>query len=331
VIKINTTPKAFISYSHSDKEFVHLMAEDLISSGVDVWIDKWEIQLGDSLIQKIFLEGLENTDFILICLSKNSAKSKWVTEELSVAIVKKIEGLTRLIPIILEPIDVPLPLRGLKWIDMSSNYDEGIRELVKTFHGVSDKPPIGKAPDYVTSLKPSVGGLSQNASTIGSILISRREEDGEDEKRGDEKSYGASELHSLVSFMTIDDFNDAIEELEDDGLIEPLTGMRTRPYTFFNLKPTYGLLLLLKDEGLDYNPEDDIKFVANAIVNKKQTGGKEIKEITKLSPLRINHAVSYLKDRHLVKTIAFAGSAPYDFGIVQSTRHTRMFVNENCR
>lgn len=318
-------PKAFVSYSHSDKEFAHQLADDLIHSGVDIWIDKWEMSLGDSLIQKIFLEGLDKSDFILILLSRNSIQSKWVKEELNAAIIKRIEDLTRVIPIILESVDIPLPLRSIFWIDMSSNYDEKLRELVKTLHGVSEKPKIGTVPDYVTSLRDSVGGLSEGASTIGNILIKNPEENGR------EKYYSASTLHSLVSFMSIEEFNDAIEEMEDLGLVKPLKYMGTHPYIFGQLTPSYRLFLHFKDEGLEYDPEEDIKTVAVAIVAKKTTRGDGLREATKLSPIRINYAIAYLNDRGLIKVVNVLGTAPFDFGIVDATRHTRNFVKNNCK
>ena len=323
---MSKVPKAFISYSHSDNEFAHQLAEDLIELGIDVWIDKWEILPGDSLIDKIYSEGLENTDTILILLSASSIESKWVKEELNVATIKRIEDFTRVIPVILESISVPLPLKTLNRINMSVNYDKPLRELVKAIHGVSEKPKIGTVPEYVTSLRESVGGLSKSASTIGSILIKNPEDDGR------EKYYSASDLHSLVSFMTIEEFNDALDEMEEFELVKLSKYIGTHPYNFAHLTPSYKLFLDFKDEGLKYNPEEDIKVVAVAIVEKnEEIWGKDLKDSTKLSPIRINYAVAYLNDHGLIKVLNVCGTAPYDFGIIDATRHTRDFVRTNCK
>lgn len=313
-------PNVFLSYSHSDKEFAHKMAKDLRKSGVDLWIDKWEIQPGDSLVQKIFLEGLENTEFILILLSEESTKSKWVTEELNVAIIKRLNDSTRVIPLILGSVNIPLPLKGLFWIDMSLNYEEGLRELVKTFHGVSEKPPIGKIPEYVTSLKNSVGGLSKNATTVGSLMLSRP-----DEQTGCEKIYLTAKLRELVPYITNDDFEDAIDELNEYGLIKGIS------YGLNRISPTYKLLLLLKEECLSYDPEEDIKAVAAAVTAKSQINGDELQNSLKLSPLRLNHAIDYLEDYKHINVIRTLGTAPYHFRTAIATRHTRRFVEENCR
>lgn len=62
---------------------------------------------GDSLVKKIFEEGLSNADAFLILISKNSINSNWVRQELDVALIKRIEGITRIIPLILDDVKLP--------------------------------------------------------------------------------------------------------------------------------------------------------------------------------------------------------------------------------
>lgn len=42
-------PSLFLSHSSADKTFVEKLAKDLEGVGVNVWFDKWEIKVGDSL------------------------------------------------------------------------------------------------------------------------------------------------------------------------------------------------------------------------------------------------------------------------------------------
>lgn len=314
----------FISYSHSDKYFAKKIAEDLMKDGIEVWWDNWEINAGDSLIEKIFIEGLANSDYFLIILSKDSINSEWVKEELNTAIIQRMEGITRIIPLLKESVDIPGPLKSLKWLDMHSNYENSLHELVNTIYEVSEKPPVGKIPNRISSLRNSVGGLSRHASTIGSLLISRQEDE-----TGFEKSYSPQELHSLLEFMNTEEFNDAIGELEEYGLVKKMKAMGMHPYDFVRVNPTYALYMHFKDE-LNYNPEDDIKSVAVVVKEKKQTGGKELHSLLNISPVRLNRAVAFLEDYGYIDVIPELGTAPYEFGIVITTRHTRKFVNENC-
>jgi hypothetical protein len=52
--------KVFICHASEDKErFVLDFAKKLRANGVDAWIDKWEIELGDNLVDKVFEEGIQ--------------------------------------------------------------------------------------------------------------------------------------------------------------------------------------------------------------------------------------------------------------------------------
>jgi hypothetical protein len=66
----------FISYNRKDMDFVDKLAANLVRSKHSVWMDRWELSLGDSLIQKI-QEALRQSSAILVILSKNSIESEW--------------------------------------------------------------------------------------------------------------------------------------------------------------------------------------------------------------------------------------------------------------
>src|SRR6185437_15157543 len=60
-------PRVFLSHASEDKErFVIRFAERLVERGVDVWLDKWEILPGDSLVDKIFEEGLAKASAVIV-------------------------------------------------------------------------------------------------------------------------------------------------------------------------------------------------------------------------------------------------------------------------
>jgi hypothetical protein len=323
---MRANPKAFMSYSHSDREVALRLGEDLRSSGVDVWVDRWEIRPGDSLIEKIFSEGLAEADFFLILLSPASVRSKWVTEELDAAVIRKIEGVTRIIPVIVEQCDVPLALRSLLWVDLSADYQAGLRALQMTIHEVWDTPPVGRPPDYVLSLRQSVGGLSPMASTLGSLLLARPQ-DG----TGFEKGFSAGDLQRTLVDWSPSEVNDAVDELENYGLVETVRALGTAPYTFVQASPTYALFLHFKDEGLGYDPEEDIKAVASAVVAADELDGARLRELVPLPPVRLNRAVAYLEDYGYLQVLKYLGTAPYSFGSLRANWRTRQFVQETCR
>jgi hypothetical protein len=331
VIPLSKNKIAFLSYAHEDKDFAERIAVELQKAGIDVWIDRWEIKAGDSLIEKIFVDGLSNCDIFLILLSGASVRSKWVREELDSAMIKKIEGITRIIPLFKEKCVVPPQLRALLWVDLSAGFDAGIRQVVKSIYDVSEKPPLGKIPEYITELKNSVGGLSQLASTVGSILLNRQ-----DDQLDFEKGYTGEEIQRSAPMLRAEEINDAVDELEEYGLVSTIKDVNATPYTFGYVEPTYAIFLHFKDEGLDYNPFEDIKTVASSVAasNSGQIRGNVIQELTKLQPVRINRAVAYLDDYGVVRVTKYLGAhgstATLNFS-VEATWKTHQFVKENCK
>ncbi len=43
----------FLSHTNADKSFVRRLASDLTDRGVKVWLDEWELSVGDSLSERI--------------------------------------------------------------------------------------------------------------------------------------------------------------------------------------------------------------------------------------------------------------------------------------
>jgi hypothetical protein len=317
-------PKAFLSYSQQDKDTAQKLAADLRRLGVDTWFDLWEIDAGDSLIQRIFVEGLANASVFLVLLSPDSVKSRWVREELDAALIRRLEGVLKVIPIVLEPTSIPVPLRALRWVNLADNYDAGLREIVKTLHRVSERPPVGQAPEFVTRLRQSVGGLSPEASTIGSALVRLR-----DDTAGVERYFPAKEVHDLAPFMNADELNDAVDELESYGLVKLIQTMGTAPYNFSDLEPTYALYFHFREE-LDHDPDDDICAVANAVAAAKEASGPTLQQTVQLPPGRLNRAVAYLDAYGHVRVLRAFGTAPFAFMQVIATSGTRRFIKEHC-
>lgn len=123
----------FISHSYKDKEFVRKIASDLAAKGIRPWVDEAEIKVGDSLIKKIE-EGLRQSDYILIVLSKNSINSAWVTRELRRALkITAVGGKPVILPVLINNIEIPEPLKQIKYVDLTQNesYQAGINEIIR--------------------------------------------------------------------------------------------------------------------------------------------------------------------------------------------------------
>ncbi|RJR51417.1 MAG: toll/interleukin-1 receptor domain-containing protein [Desulfobacteraceae bacterium] len=158
------SPKVFLSHAKEDKDrFVLDFAEKLRNNGIDVWLDKWEMLPGDSLIDKIFEEGLKNAEAIIIVLSSHSVNKPWVKEELNAGVMKRIGRGTKIIPVVIDNCSVPESLKSTLWerISDTTNYQENLDRIVASIFGHREKPPIGQPPFYTKSLLYEIPGLTR--------------------------------------------------------------------------------------------------------------------------------------------------------------------------
>jgi hypothetical protein len=122
--------KVFLSHSSEDKSFVDRLAFDLERINVGVWYDKWELRVGDSIIDRIE-QGIESHDFLIIVLSPASVKSHWVKRELNMALMRELsEKKVVVLPILLEECKLPGFISDKKYADFRESYENGLEQLL---------------------------------------------------------------------------------------------------------------------------------------------------------------------------------------------------------
>jgi hypothetical protein len=161
----------FLSHSSKDKAFTRKLAERLRELGVRVWIDEAEINIGDSLQSKI-AEAIEETDFVAAVISHNSVQSSWVQHELQMAMSRELEDRSvRVLPILIEPCELPPFLRDKLYADFSdpSDFDAPFARLLRALE--IDRPlteiatpptstqATARAEPLDESLPPDLGGF----------------------------------------------------------------------------------------------------------------------------------------------------------------------------
>ena len=119
----------FISHSHQDKDFVDVLAVQLIQYKEHVWVDRWELQVGDSLIEKI-QSAIKTASALIIVLSKASVASAWCKKELGAGLIRELEERRVVVlPVLLEDCEIPLFLRDKKYADFRTDFDAGLKEI----------------------------------------------------------------------------------------------------------------------------------------------------------------------------------------------------------
>ncbi|MCV3301996.1 SEFIR domain-containing protein [Leclercia adecarboxylata] len=165
------TPKVFISYSWSSpahKERVKAIADRLLSDGVDVVIDIYDLKEGydkNAFMEKMVVDKTI-TNVLVMCDSVYAAKADnkqsgvgTESQIISQHVYTKVEQ-SKFIPIVCEYDEnsepcLPVFMSSLIWIDLSTPEKENHNweRLVRLLNGkpADIKPKIGKRPSYLDS------------------------------------------------------------------------------------------------------------------------------------------------------------------------------------
>ena len=124
-------PSLFLSHSSVDKPFVEKLAQDLVQVGINVWFDKWAINVGESLTWRV-MEGVQENDYFALVLSPDALASEWVRNELSAAWCRQMsERRIIVLPIMYRDCCLPSMLADRKYADFRTDYNAGLLELCR--------------------------------------------------------------------------------------------------------------------------------------------------------------------------------------------------------
>lgn len=299
----NKEPTAFISHASDDKDrFVLSFSKRLLQNGVDVWIDHWEMLPGDSLIEKIFDEGIKNADVFIIILSRNSVDKPWVREELNAGLVKKISGKCKVIPIVIEDCEIPEALKPIVWerIHDIDNYDEEFDRILASIHEIPQKPDLGTPPEYAKPDSISIPGLSKIDSNVLEVSCEISIEQ-------DHPFINSEKLiEHLEKFdVSPDQMYESLEILDEKYLIEAKRELGSRGIGFFKIT-THGFEEYANSAIPDF---DEMKHrVLVTLINQDITHNKELSKELGLPLGIINFILDILANRNLIKVIKTMGN-----------------------
>ncbi len=287
-------PKVFVSHASDDKDrFVMGFSKNLREKGIDAWVDKWEILPGDSLIDKIFEEGLKKADAIIVVLSQFSINKPWVKEELNASIVKKINKGTKIIPVVLDNCEVPESLKSTVWEKITDleNYQENLDRIVAAVYEVRKKPPLGESPIYSRMPIIEIPGLNRIDNIV--LKIACESELRQYKYMVDPKTtyYGDIDINIPES-----ELSDSLEILDQHGYIklhrslgDGLDSFDITTHGFESYARTY-----------ISNYKDILTDTISCIVNKDKKTNSEISELLGQPLKLIDHILHVLgMNRHL--------------------------------
>jgi len=265
----NQAPRVFLSHASEDKErFVIPFAAQLRAIGIDAWVDQWEIGPGDSLVQRIFDEGIADADAFVVVLSHVSVVKPWVREELDAGVVQRITSgrSKRLMPVILdEGVAVPVALQHLLWESVPRHGVTGVAvRIADQLLGRTRKPPLGPRPVY--SEVPLLFTKEPADETVFMLIVEKiRSLDG---PYGWELSSKDIQVRAQELGIDADRFRESMHALVDEGLINARVTLGEARWIIHQF-PDHVWLRLEEARGVDLNAVR--KALLAGIVNEGRT------------------------------------------------------------
>lgn len=119
----------FISHRGTDQDAAERLARELRNRGHGVWLDAWEINIGDSIIERIE-NGLSGSSYLVLCYSDAGLTSPWMRREWMSTLARQLAGAqARLLPVRLTGGSPPAILADLKYADLVANWSAGVDAL----------------------------------------------------------------------------------------------------------------------------------------------------------------------------------------------------------
>ena len=121
----------FISHRKADDQEAKRLANEIRNAGHQVWLDEWNIDLGDSIVEKMNA-GLEGSTYVVVCYSASGITSVWMGREWFSALARQLNGAgVKLLPVRLTDGEPPAILADLRYADLVKDWSKGLTELLQ--------------------------------------------------------------------------------------------------------------------------------------------------------------------------------------------------------
>ncbi len=288
--------KVFISHSSADKErVVRTLEQGLRSRGIETWFDERELHPGDSLVDRIFEEGIGAASAVVIVLSNNSINSKWVREELNASTIQRLQRDIRVIPVLIDDVPVPVSLSNLLWIRIAKpdDLDPALRRIAAAIHRDKSEAPVAPKPKWTEIPVTGFVGLTPTDELVFRFVCEQVVKQGR---------HPYADRNDILAWaqsvdLDFDQVAEILEHLDNEYYLKSEYELGSR--LPFAVRPTaYGMEQYLQQYYSDY--AEIPNKVASAIVNCNQFHDEQISESTGLPLVIVDHVLDNFENRRLV-------------------------------
>lgn len=160
--------RVFVSHSSSQLKQALALSKRLIGSKrFTVWIDRTELNRGDSLTGKIS-EGIASAEVGVIVLSRGYLGSRWCVAEMEALVHREIdEGTVAVIPMLVERVEMPALLRNRLAIDISRGVrDVEMQQLRDAIQAILRRRRLGAPADSFSGPPGAAAALTLAVSSV---------------------------------------------------------------------------------------------------------------------------------------------------------------------
>ena len=107
----------FVSYTAADQAWAEWIAAELEEAGHTTALQAWDFRPGENFVLRM-AQALERSERVLAVLSPRYFASAYSIDELTAALVRDPQGRDRLLPVRIEPCELPPLLANRIYIDL---------------------------------------------------------------------------------------------------------------------------------------------------------------------------------------------------------------------
>lgn len=122
----------FISHRGSDDKEAEQLANEIQNAGHVVWLDVWELDLGDSIVERIN-QGLEGANYLILCYSSSGVTAPWISREWLSSLARHLNGASvKILPVRLTGGNAPAILADIKYADLVTDWSKGLSQVLRS-------------------------------------------------------------------------------------------------------------------------------------------------------------------------------------------------------
>jgi TIR domain len=122
----------FISHRRNDAVLAERLAAEIRDRGHHVWLDDWEIGIGDSIVERM-QQGLEGASYLVLCYSASGVTAPWISREWLSTLARQLNGANvKLLPANLAGGGPPAILADISYADLVTDWRNGVEQLLRS-------------------------------------------------------------------------------------------------------------------------------------------------------------------------------------------------------